>query len=115
MTHQTDGAHHLRTRPRFKLFQPTEMTTATGKARVHLLNLSGGGALVHAAQPPKRGALLRLHCVGEDRAACVAWVAGQRFGVAFAKPLDDAQVSAMVGQPCSTTSVSTPRAATAQR
>jgi hypothetical protein len=96
MTGRIDGEHRMRAAPRFKLFQPTAMTTAAGTARVHLLNLSTGGALVHATEAPTPGSLLRLQCGEEQRVARVAWANGRRFGAAFSLPLTDAQVEALV-------------------
>jgi hypothetical protein len=109
MIGREDGAHHLRASPRYKLFQPTEMTTAAGVTRVHLLNVSAGGALVHAPEPPSPGALLRLQCGDEQRVARVAWSKGPRFGAAFSLPLTDEQVqSLLVAQTPQTSSTSRP-------
>jgi hypothetical protein len=96
MVGSIDGAHRSRAAPRYKLFQPTAMTTPSGTARVHLLNLSTGGALVHAADPPPAGSLLRLQCGTEQRVARVAWSRGRRFGAAFSLPLSEAQVEALL-------------------
>lgn len=80
---QVDGARHLRAAPRYKVFQPTEMRGADGVKRVHLLNLSVGGALVHADEAPALGTVLSVRCGGALISARVAWAAGRRFGVAF--------------------------------
>ena len=96
MIHQFDDTHHLRAAPRFKLFQPAEITTSGRTSRVHLLNLSAGGALIHAAVPPSRGTPVHVRCGGHSRAARVAWVHERRFGVAFANPLATDQVAQVI-------------------
>jgi hypothetical protein len=91
-----DGTHHLRAKPRFKLFQPVQMIASGGARRVHLLNLSAGGALVHAADPPAPGTAIQL-CPGASfRSARVAWTNGRRFGVTFTTPLPDAHVAQVI-------------------
>ena len=73
------------------------MRNAAGSAaRVHLLNVSIGGALVYGADAPEVGQEIRLACgisLGEAR---VAWKAGRRFGVTFARPIAPAQIEAIV-------------------
>lgn len=92
MATKLDGVHHLRAKPRFKMFQPTEMKASDAIRRVHLLNLSAGGALVYAAEPPAPGSALNLQLDDQHRPARVVWADGRRFGVAFVQPLADAQV-----------------------
>jgi hypothetical protein len=96
MLGRLDGAHHLRSAPRYKLFEPTEMHVGGAGSRVHLLNLSTGGALVYAATPPAPGTALQLRCGGRVRSARVAWATERRFGVAFASPLGEAEVSGIL-------------------
>lgn len=96
---QVDGVHHLRATPRFKLFQPSEMTSgSTPPTRVHILNLSTGGALLYAAAPPRPGTPLRLRCGDEMRTARVAWAEQRRFGVAFTTPLADGKVTQVIAE-----------------
>lgn len=109
MISRLDGEHHLRATPRYKLFQPTEICTDGSTRRVHLLNLSTGGALIYATDPPPRGTPLRVSCGARSLPARVAWNDGRRFGVAFFTPLSHADVSdaiaahdALVRIPCST-------------
>lgn len=97
MVGQLDGAHHLRAAPRYKLFQPTEMSGADGARRVHLLNLSTSGALVHAAEAPAPGTSLTIRCGGNLLSAKVAWTLGRKFGVSFSTPLARAQVEQVLG------------------
>jgi hypothetical protein len=95
MLHQPVG-RDLRQAPRIKIFQPAEMAHGGGEgepARVHLLNISTGGALVYGVPTPQVGESVRLACgvsLGEAR---VAWRSGKRFGVAFAEPIGEARVA----------------------
>lgn len=86
------GRDHRR-EPRIKIFQPAELEQEGGEsARVHLLNISSGGALVYG-EPPRVGDAVRLACgvvLGEAR---VAWRTGRRFGVAFVRPLGQAKLA----------------------
>ncbi len=94
------GAAADRVQPRFKLFQPATMVIANELVRVHLLDLSTSGALIHAPVPPAMAAIVRLECAGRMRMARVVWVAGNRFGIAFALPLQEDQVAgALVQRP----------------
>lgn len=93
---QIDGTHHQRRSPRLKLFLPSEMVVKGTPTRVHLLNLSTGGALVHAAAPVAPGSSVIIHFAHHARAARVAWAAGNRAGLAFTTPLSDAGVLEVV-------------------
>jgi len=88
-----EGAQVSRARPRFKLFQPTTMTVGKDLVRVHVLDLSATGALLHHATPPEAGSTVRLECVGSLRPARVVWVKGTRFGISFTLPLSEVQVT----------------------
>lgn len=96
-TSDEDGAH-LRAAPRIKLFQPAEMTRgADAPVRVHLLNLSTGGALIHCDTPPPVGETVRLVCGVALGSARVQWAEGNRFGVKFARPIAPEQVDHIAG------------------
>jgi len=84
-----------RIKPRIKLFEPSEMLVGAEVARVHLLDLSTGGAQLHRrAAPPPVGAMVQLACGGTRfRLARVTWARGNRFGVAFTMPLSERQVA----------------------
>jgi hypothetical protein len=88
---------HLRASPRIKIFQPAEMVDGGGaSARVHLLNISTGGALVYGDRVPAVGEVVRLACgfaLGPGR---VQWTEGRRFGVAFAQPISAQEVERLV-------------------
>lgn len=88
-----EGTAASRARPRFKLFQPTMMVVGKDLVRVHLLDLSATGALLHHATPPEVGSTMRLECAGNMRLARVVWVSGTRFGIAFTMPLSEGQVT----------------------
>jgi hypothetical protein len=82
--------------PRFKLFQPTEMIVSGQASRVHILNISISGALVHSAQPVALASLVELQCGSHLRAARVAWVNGLRAGVAFSIPFNDDNIRQII-------------------
>ena len=83
---------------RMKVFQPGEMEWGGSRARIHLLDLSRGGALVYAQVPPPVGSILRFVEPACLAAARVVWVRGKRFGVAFAAPLSDALVALIIAE-----------------
>src|SRR4051812_31766168 len=95
-TKDKDGAH-LRVHPRIKIFQPAEMSQGSGQAeRVHLLNISKGGAMVHCAKAPGVGEVVRLVCGAHLGLARVQWSNGRSFGVAFAQPISSEQIERLV-------------------
>ncbi|QDZ06860.1 PilZ domain-containing protein [Sphingomonas panacisoli] len=93
---EIDGAHHLRATPRYKLFQPTEITVEKRVARAHILNLSAGGVLVSVSEPPAQDTVLEVQCGGKTLRARVIWTKDDRLGAAFLWPLTDTYVSALV-------------------
>lgn len=62
--------------------------------RVHFLNISKTGALMHADRPPAVGATCTFGVVGNLGIAKVVWVDGKRFGIHFLVPLTDAALEA---------------------
>ena len=93
-----DGAQ-MRTAPRIKIFQAGEIRRgAEAPRRVHLLNISSGGALLYADSVPTVGEQVRLACGIPLGTARVQWSSGQRFGVAFKHPIGPAQIAAVIGR-----------------
>ena len=88
--------HPLRRALRYKLFKPDVINIAGEVLRVHILDLSSGGALVYAASPPVIGTRLKL-ALGA-RSARVAWAVGKRFGIAFDRPLGTDRVKAIIAE-----------------
>ena len=72
---------------RYKIFEATQMHGPAGDARVHLINISETGALIHATTAPAAGAAVRLDIVGTEMPARVVWSDGDRFGVMFLRRL----------------------------
>jgi hypothetical protein len=76
---------------RLKIFQPAEMRVGLARTRVHLLDISATGALLHCVSPPTVGALVEIRCVDMTLIARVARHGGTRLGVHFVSPLSEAQ------------------------
>lgn len=92
-----DDAARRRRATRFKVFQPAEMALGSdAPVRVHLLNVSVGGALVYAEAAPAVGTEVTLACGMVRGPGRVAWSAGRRFGVEFAQPIAESQVQALL-------------------
>jgi hypothetical protein len=83
----SDRAQERRRAPRLKIFQPAELHRQGERARVHLLNISTGGALVYGQAPAEVGEAVRLSCGVPTGTARVAWRSGRRFGIAFDVPI----------------------------
>lgn len=83
--------------PRHKVFLPAEMTVAGTTSRVHLLNLSQTGALIHAEAPPPVGTTIRLLCGQTGWVARVVWSADKRLGVVHTPRLAPGTVAALIG------------------
>ncbi|TPG07499.1 PilZ domain-containing protein [Sphingomonas oligophenolica] len=111
MASRIDGVHHLRSTPRYKLFQPTEMSAAGETRRVHLLNLSTSGALIYAADPPPLGSSIRVRCGVHWLSARVAWRNQRRLGVAFAQAMSDADVGLIIAVEAAALAVASRRTA----
>lgn len=65
-------------------------------SRVHLLDLSGNGALAHADEPPHPGEMVWIVCRGNEVLARTAWVRGNRFGLAFDSGLPAAKLDILM-------------------
>lgn len=96
MGSRLDGAHHLRAAPRYKLFQPTNVSVAGLENRAHLLNLSVGGALLYSQDAPAPGTNVRVWCGGDLLSARVVWREDRRFGLAFSTPLAHAKIAEVI-------------------
>ena len=69
-----------------------------GEANGVLLDVSQGGAMLSASPPPPVGCRLLLERQSLEIPGIVRWVAGNRFGVEFEDPLDEAVVMALVSK-----------------
>lgn len=90
------AAADVREQPRRKVFLPAEMSGVHGQARVHLLNLSPAGALLHG-DAPKAGSMVQLVCAQQSWTARVIWTQQQRFGVVHVPPLGPGVMRNLVG------------------
>ncbi|MDH7974975.1 PilZ domain-containing protein [Sphingomonas sp. AR_OL41] len=87
---------NLRGHPRRSIFRPVAIQAGATPLRANLLDLSASGALVHSTDAPPAGTALRLTLGGAMRAARVVWQDGVRFGIAFARPLRDAELASLL-------------------
>lgn len=83
---------------RFKVFHPAESRVGLIRARVHLLDISTTGALLHHPDPPASETLLEIHCGGFRLLARVMRREGTRVGVQFLVPLNESQRDALIGR-----------------
>ena len=72
------------------------MAGAAGSSRVHLLNLSPAGALVHGEVAPRPGEVVQLRCAAATWLARVVWAQHKRFGVVHLAPMASAAVDQLV-------------------
>ena len=91
-------ARAARAYARMKVFQPGAMEWGAAQTRIHLLDLSRGGALVYAQQPPAVGSIVRFVEPACLSAARVVWARGKRFGVAFAAPISDTLIDMVIAE-----------------
>lgn len=88
-----DEEHPQRRTARLKLFEPAEMRHGAQVQRVHLLDLSVAGALLHTTEPPEAGSTVMLVCPRFTRMAKVAWIKERRIGLSFVRTLGKAELA----------------------
>lgn len=81
---------------RHKVFLPAEMSVSAIVHRVHLLNLSPAGALIHGDVIPLAGAVVQLSCAGATWLARVVWAQNKRFGVVHTATMPAARIEALL-------------------
>lgn len=87
----------LRAYPRQKIFELAEAHTPLGATRVHVLDLSRGGAKLHfASRSPDIGATVVLNWAGRRRSGRVCWAGDRKCGICFSVPLSEDEVSELV-------------------
>lgn len=85
----------MRVAAREKIFEPASLSAGAKSARVHMLDVSTGGAKIHCPTPLAIGASVVLAWAEEERIAHVAWSAGARCGLQFRTPLTTVQIEAL--------------------
>ena len=95
MTAQTP-TDRARVHPRLKVFRPAEVHAHGRSLRVHLLDVSRGGARLHTTEALSPGATVVLICMHTRRVAQVAWTQGCRCGIRFGIPLAAEELAAIL-------------------
>ncbi|RYD55266.1 MAG: PilZ domain-containing protein [Sphingomonadales bacterium] len=96
--HNPNSGAERRIAERVKTFQPAELVDADGHShRVHLLNLSTGGAMIYG-RGPGMGAQVHVQGPTPLGEARVAWQRDKYFGVAFAQALPETFIDALISE-----------------
>ena len=83
--------------PRYKVFEPIEISDGADSMRAHLINVSVTGALVHTDARPDKGKKVDLKIGADWFGGRVMWVVPPRLGLAFNGPLPDAVIARLLG------------------
>lgn len=97
-THRQTLSWEARSSHRRRALLGAQLATVTGERRANILNLSTGGALLDAAEPPVAGEPVTLIRDAHAMPGRIGWVNGHRFGMTFDHAISDAVVSAVTGQ-----------------
>lgn len=72
---------------RSKIFEPASIDHGGTALRVHILDLSAHGALVHAVNPPPVGSSVALRIADHRIWSKIVWVEVSYFGLSFLMPI----------------------------
>jgi hypothetical protein len=86
----------VRPQPRRKIFQVGELHADGRSLRVHLLDVSEGGAKLHCTSELSVGSAVTLHWQGQRWRGVIAWTADGKCGVRFLVPLAPAAIDALM-------------------
>jgi hypothetical protein len=89
-------AWEARARHRRRTLLGASLMTISGERRANILNLSTGGALLDAAEPPVVGDPVTLVRGPLAMSGRVGWINGHRFGVAFDHAIGETEVRAVI-------------------
>lgn len=94
LKYSTDAAIAVgrRTQARARVMLSGIIEAIDGLRRVTVHNLSTGGALIETARAPSVGKEVVLKCFGIDAFGVVVWEDGDRCGIEFYDPIDEAEV-----------------------
>lgn len=91
-----DGGETPRHMPRRKTFRLVAIEVDRACHRAHMLNLSTGGACLHARLTLRAWQTIGVDLDGRMLPARVSWTAGDRCGVRFLEPLTVEEVDALL-------------------
>jgi hypothetical protein len=83
---------------RYRIMLAATFYSVHGEAHGVLLDVSQGGAMLSASPPPPVGCKLLLERQSFEVPGIVRWVEGNRFGVQFEAPIDQAALMALVSK-----------------
>ena len=85
-----------RPQPRRKIFQLGELTVGARTLRVHLLDVSEGGARLHCPAEVKAGDPAILRWQGQQWRGIIMWTSDDKCGVRFIAPLTGETIAALL-------------------
>ena len=91
--------HEHRRHGRHRVMLAAKLCSVHGESAAVLLDLSQGGALLNASPAPPAGCRVLLVRLNFEASATVMWSEGNRFGLEFDEPLEDALVEQLVSRP----------------
>lgn len=86
----------IRSRRRLKLFLPVTIQDGNKAERAHLLDISNGGARLHAHVPPTLKQDVTVEWSDVRVRGQVMWVKGNGFGLSFQPPINDDLVTRLI-------------------
>lgn len=84
-----------RGQPRRKVFHPVALLVGGERHRAHMLNVSVGGACLYARCPLRVWGGVTIEIEDSVLEGRISWVAGDRCGVRFTRPLTPAELNAL--------------------
>ncbi len=78
------------------MFRPGHLQVGGDETRIHMLDVSSGGAKIHSPKPLATGTNVLVSWDDQVKAARVAWSAGAKCGLRFNLPLDAGQVAQLL-------------------
>ena len=91
------GTRRQRAYHRSKVFQPAALKRGGAPVRVHILDVSVGGARLHCTTRVSRHEQVELVAEALSTRAHVVWARGDRVGLCFDRLLSDPELQQLLG------------------